>query len=76
MTTCEDFCAETAATESFMTKARRIMARHVATIRRRMEIARAERHLRSMPDAMLKDLGIHRSEITAIAHHGRREYGR
>ena len=49
--------------------------RFAAAMRRRMEIARHERHLRQLPDSILKDIGLHRSEISAIARFGRTGYG-
>lgn len=49
--------------------------RFAAAVRRRMHVARCERRLRELPDHMLKDMGLHRSEIPAIARFGRTEYG-
>ncbi len=47
-----------------------------ATLRHRAEIMAAERRLRDMPDHMLKDIGLHRSEITAMVRMGRDGFGR
>jgi uncharacterized protein YjiS (DUF1127 family) len=38
---------------------------------RRMEIRRNRRQLRSLPDYLLRDLGIHRSEIDRVIQYGR-----
>lgn len=52
------------------------MARFAAGMRRRRAIVWSERHLEAMPDHVLKDIGMHRSEIPAIIRFGRSEYGR
>lgn len=40
-------------------------------VRRVAKARRDEKHLRSLPDRMLKDIGIHRSEIATVVRHGR-----
>jgi len=44
--------------------------------RREAEIARAERHMAKLNDHLLKDVGVHRSQIHFAARMGRNEYGR
>jgi uncharacterized protein YjiS (DUF1127 family) len=48
-----------------------IIARMIQAIRRHAEIARARRHLEALPDHMLRDIGIGRSEIGSAVSHGR-----
>jgi len=52
------------------------MAAGVAAVRREIEITRAERHLERLNDDVLRDIGMHRSEIHAAIRQGRRELGR
>lgn len=40
----------------------------IAAMRRRREYRRAVRELRELPDVMLKDIGIHRSEIRGLVY--------
>ena len=40
-------------------------------IRRRANIRAGRRHLQALPDHMLRDIGISRSEIVSAAEHGR-----
>lgn len=51
------------------------VARMVRAVRREMEIARAQRALSDMSDAMLRDMGIDRYEIDLAARFGR-DHGR
>ncbi|HUF57577.1 MAG TPA: DUF1127 domain-containing protein [Thermohalobaculum sp.] len=46
----------------------------VSRVRREMRIRRDQRHLKGMPDYILKDVGIHRSEIGAITRFGQGPY--
>lgn len=42
-----------------------------AWIKRRRQIATDRRHLQSMPDELLRDIGLGRSEITSATEFGR-----
>jgi uncharacterized protein YjiS (DUF1127 family) len=75
MTTFEDMHGHGRTGAGFVTVTQAI-SRRVAWVRRRMEIARCERHLHEMPDNMLRDIGMHRSEISGVVRYGRTEYGR
>lgn len=75
MTTFDEMTSAGATGAGFAGRAARAAGRFAAEVRRRREIARSERHLREMPDSMLKDIGIHRSEISAIVRFGQVGYG-
>jgi uncharacterized protein YjiS (DUF1127 family) len=75
MTTFDHLAMNRTADAGFAAATAETFGRCAAWIRRRMEIARCERHLREMPDSMLKDIGMHRSEIPAMVRFGRAEYG-
>lgn len=51
-------------------------AKVVHYFRREAEIAHAERHMEQMNDHLLKDIGVHRSQVHIAARMGRDEYGR
>ena len=48
-----------------------VVARMIRAIRRAVETARARRHLEALPDYMLRDMGIGRSEIGSAVRFGR-----
>jgi uncharacterized protein YjiS (DUF1127 family) len=75
MTTYDQSAGSGSAGAGFAAATTGAFGRCAATVRRRREIARCERHLRDLPDAMLKDIGLHRSEIPGIVRFGRIEYG-
>ena len=60
----------------FVARAAGAMVRFAAEMRRRRAISRSQRHLDTLPDYVLKDIGMHRSEISAIIRFGQSEYGR
>ncbi len=79
MTTFEDAHGMTAAAakhESAGIMAGKFFGRMIAAMQHRARIAAVERRLRDMPDHMLKDIGMHRSEIHAVVRMGRDAYGR
>ena len=45
-------------------------------LRREAEIAHAERHMEKLNDDLLKDIGVHRSQIHFATRVGRNEFGR
>lgn len=47
-----------------------MLQHQVERIRREMRLRRDRRHLREMPDHMLKDIGISRHEIDAVTAYG------
>jgi uncharacterized protein YjiS (DUF1127 family) len=51
-------------------------AQAIARARRRIRLDRDRRHLRALPDYILKDIGISRLEIEYATAHGRRPRGR
>ncbi len=52
------------------------LAKVVRYLRREAEIARAERAMGQMNDQLLRDIGVHRSQIQMAARIGRAEHGR
>jgi len=44
--------------------------------RREAEIAHAERHMEKLNDHLLRDIGVHRSQIHYATRMGRNEFGR
>lgn len=44
--------------------------------RREAAIARAERHMEKLNDDVLRDIGVHRSQIRVAVRMGREEFGR
>jgi len=45
-------------------------------LRREAAIARAERHMEKLNDDVLRDIGVHRSQIRVAARMGSEEFGR
>ena len=48
-----------------------IVRKTYAVIQKAQQVAKARRHLNEMPDQILKDIGISRSQIDAVTVHGR-----
>ena len=66
MTAYEETGHVGAAGSGFVAAASATVRDFAEMMKRRAEIMRAERMLREMPDHMLKDIGMHRSEIPAM----------
>ena len=54
--------------QSLATRARQIVARIAQAIERALVAARIQRELSALPDLMLRDIGLNRSDIGFVAH--------